>query len=155
MGRVLGIDEIALRLEDGDGKHDAKVQGLLPAQRSPRPSERIVGFTGPEELGGLLDTWLSGYEEIGEAVHLHMDGVEQRRLPLQLRFQIFIQALEALHRRTAAAAGDPIDAEAVKQVLRKRGIAGDVVDRVGGVLAHAHEPGLRQRLKSYWDQFAP
>jgi hypothetical protein len=23
-----------------------------------------------------------------------------------------------------------------------------------GVLAHAHEPGLRQRLKSYWDQFA-
>lgn len=154
IGRVLAIDEVALRLEDVNGKHDATIHGLIPTRRSAKPAERIVGFSGPDELARLLDRFLSRYEEIGEAVHLHMDGLEQRALPLQLRFQIFIQAIEALHRRTVLAAGDPIDAEAVKQVLREQGVAGDVVDRVGGVLAHAHEPGLRQRLKSYWDQFA-
>jgi hypothetical protein len=155
MGRVLAINEVALRLEDADGQHDARVHGLTSTQRSPKPAERIVGFAGPEELAQLLDRFLCRYQEIGEAVHLHMDGLEQQRLPLQLRFQIFIQAIEALHRRTVVAAGDPIDAQAVKEVLRERGIASDVVDRVGGVLAHAHEPGLRKRLRTYWDQFAP
>ncbi len=30
-----------------------------------------------------------------------------------------------------------------------------MIDRVSGMLAHAHEPGLRQRLRAYWDAFAP
>ena len=29
----------------------------------------------------------------------------------------------------------------------------DVIDRVKGVMAHAHEPGLRQRLKHYFALF--
>jgi hypothetical protein len=154
MGRVLGIDEVSLRLEDDEGKHDAKVHGLIPIARSDKPTERLVGFSSPEQLATMLDQWLVRFDEISEAVHLHMDGLEQRRLPLPLRFQIFVQALEALHRKTTAAAVTPIDVQTVSAVLREQGIPGDVVDRVGGVLAHAHEPGLRQRLKSYWDQFA-
>ena len=94
------------------------------------------------------------FDEIQEAIHLHMDGLKQRGLPLQLRFQIFVQALEALHRKTSSAAAKPIDVAAVKSALGNHGIPDGVIDRVGGMLAHAHEPGLRPRLRSYWNDFA-
>jgi hypothetical protein len=154
MGRVLGIDEATLRIEGEESPHDAKIHGLIPIQRSDTPSDRLVGFEGPEDLGRMLDEWLVRFDDLSDAIHLHLDGLEQRRLPTQLRFQLFIQALEALHRRIAAGeAAEPIDVEAVQETLRDRGIAQDVIDRVSGVLAHAHEPGLRQRLRGFWDQF--
>lgn len=155
MGRVLGVDEASLRIEVDGSPHDARIHGVVPVQRSDTPAERLARFEGPEELASLLDEWLVRFEELSDAIHLHLDGLEQRRLPIQLRFQIFIQALEALHRRTAAdETAEPIDVEAVQEALRDRDIAQGVIDRVGGVLAHAHEPGLRQRLRGYWDQFA-
>lgn len=155
MGRVLDIEEVSLRIEGDGTPHDAKIHGLIPTQKSDTPAERLVSFASPEELARMLDEWLVRFDDLSEAIHLHLDGLEQRRLPVQLRFQIFIQALEALHRRTGGGeAGEPIDVEAVQDALRDRGIAESVIDRVGGMLAHAHEPSLRQRLRGYWDQFA-
>jgi hypothetical protein len=129
MGRVLDIEEVSLRFEDGESNHDAKVHGLIATQRSDKPAECLVGFANPEDLASMLDEWLVRYDEIEESVHLHMDGLEQRRLPLQLRFQIFVQALEALHRRTATGTGAPIDVQAVRAALREREIPNDVIWR--------------------------
>ena len=106
-------------------------------------------------LAPLLDSWLSRYDELEDPIRLHMSGLEQRRLPTELRFQIFIQALEALHRRTSLTSAAAIDRDPILATLRERGITNDVVDRVSGVLAHAHEPGLRQRLRHYCNQFEP
>ena len=153
MGRVLGTDEVSIRLEEGDSVHDAKIYGLLPTSRHPNPVHRLVDIENNIDLAALLDRWLTQYEVVADAIHLHMDGLEQRKLPLQLRFQIFVQALEALHRRAENNNDGQIDVEAVTAALRQQGIAGDVLDRVAGVLAHAHEPGLRQRLKHYWSLF--
>jgi hypothetical protein len=102
-----------------------------------------------------LDRWLTRADGLSDAINLHFQGLEHRDLDPALRFQLFIQAIEAAHRRSAPPAGKPIAVEPILQALRDKGIANDVVDRVGGVLAHAHEPGLRQRLKHYWDLFAP
>lgn len=155
MGRVLGIDELALRLEDDAGIHHARIHGLLAVQRSLEPAARIMEDASPDDLGAMLDEWLVNFDELQEAIHLHMDGLEQQKLPLQLRFQIFAQALEALHRKTSVVCAEKIDVKAVKAALNQLAVSREVVDRVGGMIAHAHEPGLRQRLKSYWDEFAP
>lgn len=155
MGRVLEIEETSLRLEDESGSHEARIHGLISTQRSDVPAERLIAFSGPEELARMLDEWLVRFDDLSEAIHLHMDGLEQSRLPSQLRFQLFIQALEALHRRASDGnQSEPIDVALVQQTLREKGIAQSVVDRVSGMLAHAHEPGLRQRLRAYWDEFA-
>lgn len=154
MGRVLSIEEVALSLEDGTSRHDAKVHGLVGIQRSDKPKERLVAFAGTEALASMLDEWLLRYDEIEEAIGLHLSGLERRNLPWQLRFQIFIQALEAFHRRTASASGTAIDVEAVSNALRDQNIPEAAIERVSGILAHAHEPSLTHRLKSYWDQFS-
>jgi hypothetical protein len=154
MGRVLGIDEACLRLTQDGRPHDVGIHGLRATQRSEKPADRIVNFDGPVELAPLLDRWLVRADGLTDAVNLHFQGLEQRDLEPALRFQLFVQAIEAAHRRTAPPAGSPIPAEPILQTLRSAGIADDVVDRVGGVLAHAHEPGLRQRLKYYWELFA-
>jgi hypothetical protein len=104
-------------------------------------------------LAALLDRWLVRADGLADAVNLHFQGLEQRDLEPALRFQLFVQAIEAAHRRTAPPAGSPITTEPILETLRSAGVADDVVDRVGGVLAHAHEPGLRQRLKYYWELF--
>src|SRR5262249_14371593 len=116
-------------------------------------ADRIVGFDGAVELAALLDRWLVRADGLADAVNLHFQGLEQWDLEPALRFQLFVQAIEAAHRRTARSAGSPIIAEPILQSLRSAGVADDIVDRVGGVLTHAHEPGLRQRLKYYWELF--
>jgi hypothetical protein len=153
IGRVLHIEQVKLRLQDEDRTYDAKVLGLISTKKSDKPRERLVQFRDHTELALLLDSWLERYPLLDDAIHLHMDGLEQRKLPTQLRFQIFIQALEALHRRVSAETGEPIDVAAVTTALRDQNVPEGVVDRVAGMLAHAHEPGLRQRLRYYWDAF--
>lgn len=46
------------------------------------------------------------------------------------------------------------DLNHVVKILEQEKIAPEIVDKVEGILAHAHEPGLRQRLKYYWDLFS-
>lgn len=154
MGRILGINEACLRLTEDGRPHDVGIHGLRATQLSEKPVKRIVSFDGPVELAGLLDRWLARADGLADAVNLHFQGLEQRDLEPALRFQLFVQAIEAVHRRTAPPSASPIVAEPILDTLRSTGIADDVVDRVGGVLAHAHEPGLRQRLKYYWELFA-
>lgn len=154
MGRVLPITNVSVRFDLENGPHDMPIHGLLPTEPSDQPSERLVEQVDPAALARMLDRWLTRYDELEDAIRLHTSGLEQRKLPVELRFQIFIQALEALHRRTAPAAAEPIEVEPVLTALRDRGIPNGVVDRVSGVLAHAHEPGLRQRLRHYWDIMA-
>ena len=151
MGRMLPITEASVRFEVEDRPHDMPIHGLLPTEPSDKPSERLVGQADAPTLARMLDCWLVRYDELEDAIRLHTSALEQRRLPVELRFQIFVQALEALHRRTAPSVADPIDAEPVLAALRDRGVPNGVVDRVAGVLAHAHEPGLRQRLRDYWN----
>ncbi|MGH7028191.1 HEPN domain-containing protein [Brevundimonas sp.] len=152
MGRVLDIERVVLRLpQEGGRPHDADVLGVHPVRRSRRPERKIVNFDGPEVLSTLLDAWMSRAEALDEAIELHFQGLEQDNLGLPLRFQLFVQAIEAAHRRSGARAGSPIDVDPVAEALKENGIASDVIDRVKGMLAHAHEPGLRQRLKTYWD----
>ena len=154
MGRVLALEEASMRLIIEDKPHDMRFHGLIATQQAEKPAECIVDIEGPEELAKLLDQWLIKFESMKDAIRLHMDALEQRNLPMQMRFQIFVRAIEALHRKTSSTLGRPIDRDPILKVLQERGIPNDVIDRVGGVLAHAHEPGLRQRLKHYWDAFA-
>lgn len=103
----------------------------------------------------LLDAWLDRVDTLEDAIDLHFDALEQEDLSLPLRFQLFVQAIEAAHRRSGAPAGEPINVDVVVETLRERSVADGMIDRVRGMLAHAHEPGLRQRLRAYWDAFAP
>ncbi len=155
MGRVLDIERVVLRLPQAEGRfHAADVFGVHPIKRSPRPARKIVHFESAQALAALLDTWLSRAESLDEAIGLHLQALEQEDLGLPLRFQLFVQALEAAHRRSGAPSGAPIDVATVADVLKEKGVAEDMVDRVKGMLAHAHEPGLRQRLQTYWDALA-
>jgi hypothetical protein len=153
MGRVLPITRASMTLLQEGDPHEVGIHGLLTTDVSEKPADPILTANTAGILAPILDRWLTRYDELEDAIHLHMSGLEQRKLPTELRFQIFVQALEALHRRTAPTVAAPIDSVAILALLRERGIPNDVVDRVAGVLAHAHEPGLRQRLRHYWDQF--
>jgi hypothetical protein len=154
MGRVLGINEACLRLTEDGRPHDVAIHGLRATQLSEKPANRIVSFDDTVELAALLDRWLVRADGLTDPINLHFQGLEQRDLEPALRFQLFVQAIEAVHRRTVPSSASQIVAEPILDTLRSTGIADDVVDRVGGVLAHAHEPGLRQRLKYFWELFA-
>lgn len=155
MGRVLDIERVVMRLpQDGGRPHNADVLGVHPVKRSDRPERRIAIFEDPASLATLLDAWLDRADGLEEAIELHFQMLQQEELSWSLRFQQFAQALEAAHRRSGAPVGEPIDVAAVTDTLRERGVADDMIDRVRGMLAHAHEPGLRQRLRSYWDALA-
>jgi|GEM_PF-5679491 len=155
MGRVLPITSASIKMPSDSNPHEVAIHGLLTTEAVEKPAEPILPSITAEILATVIDRWLSRYDELGDAIRLHMSGLEQRRLPTELRFQIFIQALEALHRRIAPTVALAIDSAPIVKTLRELGIPNDVVDRVNGVLAHAHEPGLRQRLRYYWDQFEP
>lgn len=154
MGRVLPITGASVRFDIDDNAHEMPIHGLRTTESSDKPEQRLLSVIDANALGQMLNRWLARYDELEDAISLHMSGLEQRRLPSELRFQIFVQALEALHRRTAPAATAPIDAAPILATLRSEGVASDVVDRISGVLAHAHEPGLRQRLRYYWELMA-
>lgn len=153
MGRVLPITSASMKLPQDGNPHEVGIHGLLMSEVSEKPADPILTPITAEILAPILDQWLARYDDLEDAIRLHMSGLEQRALPTELRFQIFVQALEALHRRTATTVAAPIDSAPILATLRERGIANDVVDRVAGVLAHSHEPGLRQRLRHYWDGF--
>jgi hypothetical protein len=153
MGRLLPITSASVKMPGEGNPHEIPIHGLLTTEPSEEPTDPIVSQITPQILTTLIDRWLLRYDELGDAIRLHMSGLEQRRLPIELRFQIFVQALEAMHRRISPTAASAIDSAPILDILRERGIPNDVVDRVDGVLAHAHEPGLRQRLRQYWDQF--
>jgi hypothetical protein len=156
MGRVLDIERVVLRMpQEGGRSHDAEVFGVHPVKRSDRPEHRIARFADPAALAALLDTWLDRADALEEAIDLHFEALEKEDLGLPLRFQQFVQAIEAAHRRSGAPVGDPINVDVVVETLRERGVADGMVDRVRGMLAHAHEPGLRQRLRAYWDALVP
>lgn len=154
MGRVLPITNASLQMPTDSNPHEVGIVGLRLTDDADKPSNPLISNITADRLAPMLNLWLSKYEDLEDAIRLHMSGLEQRRLPSELRFQIFVQALEALHRRTAIAASHPIDSAPILSTLRGHNIPNDVVDRVGGVLAHAHEPGLRQWLGKYWDLFA-
>lgn len=154
MGRVLGIDQAGLTLSPTDQGQMVTLHGLVGTRRTEFPAQKLVAFDGALGLAGLLDRWLVRADGLADAVTLHFQALEQHDLEPALRFQLFIQAIEAAHRRSAPPAEPVIAVAPILEVLRARGLASDVVDRVGGILAHAHEPGLRQRLKHYWDLFA-
>ena len=155
MGRVLPITSASMKLPQGGNPHEVGIHGLLTIDVPDKPADPILVANTAGILAPILDRWLARYDELEDAIRLHMSGLEQRKLPTELRFQIFVQALEALHRRTAPTVAAAIDSAPILTTLRERGIPNDMVDRVAGVLAHAHEPGLRQRLRHYWDQFEP
>lgn len=156
LGRVLDIERIILRLpQEGRRPHDAEVFGVHPVKRSSRPAHKIAAFDGPAALSTLLDTWLDQAGTLEETINLHFDALEREDLGLPLRFQQFVQAIEAAHRRLSPPIDEPINVEVVVETLKERGVADSMIDRVRGMLAHAHEPGLRQRLRAYWDRLEP
>lgn len=153
MGRVLPIIGASMKLPQDGNPHEVIIHGLQTTDMSEKPANPIFTANTAAILAPILDRWLARYDELEDAIRLHMSGLEQRKLPAELRLQIFVQALEALHRRTAPTLAAAIDSVPILDTLRQRGISSDVIDRVAGVLAHAHEPGLRQRLRHYWDLF--
>jgi hypothetical protein len=152
MGRVLAVEDVYVGLTVDARPHRVRVHGLRPVRTADTPDSPIVPVD-LAELGHLIDRWMHNYERLSEALDLHFQALEQRDLDLSLRFQLFVQAVEALHRRTLGPTGAPIVIDPILETLRANGVKDDVIDRVGGVLAHAHEPGLRQRLKHYVDSF--
>lgn len=153
MGRVLPITSASIRIPSERNPHEVPIHGLATIHVDEKPAEPILSTITPEIVATIIDRWLARYDELDDAIRLHMSGLELQDIPSELRFQIFVQALEALHRRTTPSAAAAIDSAPILDTLRERGVPNDVVDRVNGVLAHAHEPGLRQRLRHYWERF--
>ena len=154
MGRVLATEKILMRLLIDERPHDMQLHGLRRTSKAENPSNPIFKVKNPEDLAKMLDQWLLKFDNIKDSIHLYMDGLEQFDISNQLRFQFFVQSIEALHRKTTSPIGPQIDRVPVLEALRNKGIAEDIVDRVNGILAHAHEPGLRHRLRYYWDIFS-
>lgn len=124
MGRILDIERVVLRLpQEGGRSHDAEVFGVHPVKRSDRPKHRIARFDDPAALAILLDAWLDRVDTLEDAIDLHFDALEQEDLSLPLRFQLFVQAIEAAHRRSGAPAGEPINVDVVVETLRERSVA--------------------------------
>lgn len=153
MGRILPIDEALVTFEIDDRPHVMPVHGILLIEGDDRPNARLIPSIDAAELARLMNTWLARYDELEDAIRLHTSGLGPPALPTELRFQIFVQALEALHRRTQAN-GTPIDLPPVIQALRDNGVASDVVGRVRAMLSRAHEPSLAFRLDQLWPRMA-
>ena len=154
MGRVLNIDGAYITLTDGDFQQQVNIYGFRKIQTSDKPLTPIIAFESPSELEKLLDRWFEKIDKMNEAITLHYQGLEQKDLVPELCFQLFMQAIEGLHRRTVPPSGKPADINHVVKILEQEKIAPEIVDKVEGILAYAHEPGLRQRLKYYWDLFS-
>jgi hypothetical protein len=153
MGRTLPISNISIQLPREISSQPVNIHGLRREESGKKPDRALITPESEAVLAQLLDLWLMRYDELRDAIRLHMSGLENTTLPLEIRFQTFVQALEALHRRTAPAKNGPIDTVPIRDALRERSINQDVIDRVVGLLAHAHEPGLRQRLTYYWNRY--
>lgn len=154
MGRVLNIDGAYFTLMDGDFQQQVDIYGFRNIQSSDKPLAPIVAFESSSGLEKLLDRWFEKIDQMDEAIDLHFQGLEQKELAPQLRFQLFMQAIEGLHRRMVPSSAKQADLNHVVKILEQEKIAPEMIDKVEGTLAHAHEPGLRQRLKYYWDLFS-
>ena len=153
-GRILDINSISTEIDNDDIHATVDVYGFRKILRSKKPSNSIVHLNNISELSPLLDKWLEIEENIKLAVNLHYQGLELRQLNLSLQFQFFIQAIEALHRKTVSSEKrKDINTDKIYSTLRQADVPKDICDRIKGMLAHINEPGLRTRLKSYWDIF--
>lgn len=153
MGRILPIDEASLRFEIDGSPHVMPIYGIRRVDGEDKPDARLLRSIDARELGRLLNQWLARYDELEAAIRLHTSGLGPPALPTELRFQIFVQALEALHRRTQVN-GTPIDLPPVIQALRDNNVPSDVVGRVRAMLSRAHEPSLALRLEQLWPRMA-
>lgn len=154
-GRILDINSISMHINDNGIPATVDVYGFRKILRSKKPSNSIVHLNNISELSPLLDKWLEIEENIKLAVNLHYQGLELRQLNLSLQFQFFIQAIEALHRKTVSSEKQKdINTDKIYSTLRQADVPKDICDRIKGMLAHINEPGLRTRLKSYWDLFS-
>ena len=154
-GRILDINSISTEIDNDDIHATVDVYGFRKILRSKKPSNSIVHLNNISELSPLLDKWLEIEENIKLAVNLHYQGLELKQLNLSLQFQFFIQAIEALHRKTVSSEKrKDIDTDKIYSTLRQADVPKDICHRIKGMLAHINEPGLRTRLKSYWDIFS-
>ena len=154
-GRILDINSISMHINDNGIPATVDVYGFRKILRYKIPSNSIVHLNNISELSPLLDKWLEIEENIKLAVNLHYQGLELKQLNLSLQFQFFIQAIEALHRKTVSSEKQKdINTDKIYSTLRQADVPKDICDRIKGMLAHINEPGLRTRLKSYWDLFS-
>ena len=128
-GRILDINSISTEIDNDDIHATVDVYGFRKILRSKKPSNSIVHLNNISELSPLLDKWLEIEENIKLAVNLHCQGLELRQLDQSLQFQLFIQAIEALHRKTG-------------------------YDGVQKSRAKKDKIPLIQRLTDYWDIFS-
>ena len=154
-GRMLDINSISMHINDNGIPATVDVYGFRKILRSKKPLNSIVHLNNIFELSPLLDKWLAIEENIKLAVNLHCQGLELRQLDQSLQFQLFIQAIEALHRKTVSSEKrKDINTDKIYSTLRQADVPKDICDRIKSMLAHINEPGLRTRLKSYWDLFS-
>ena len=128
-GRMLDINSISMHINDNGIPATVDVYGFRKMLRSKKPLNSIVHLNNIFELSPLLDKWLAIEENIKLAVNLHCQGLELRQLDQSLQFQLFIQAIEALHRKTG-------------------------YDGVQKSRAKKDKIPLIQRLTDYWDIFS-
>ena len=154
-GRILDINSISMHINDNGIPATVDVYGFRKILRYKIPSNSIVHLNNISELSPLLDKWLEIEENIKLAVNLHYQGLELKQLNLSLQFQFFIQAIEALHRKTVSSEKQKdINTDKIYSTLRQADVPKDICDRIKSMLAHINEAGLRTRLKSYWDLFS-
>lgn len=153
MGRALGINEAYLDIIDEEHLGEVNIHGIRARQSSDKPYQRIVNCNCSDELAILFDHWMCRADDLTDVISLHFQGLEQYDLETALRFQLFVQAIEAAHRRMVPPVEKKIDTKLVIESLRSNGGTEETIDRIQGVLSHAHEPSLRNRLTYYWDNF--
>lgn len=119
MGRVLNIDGAYITLTNGDFQQQVNIYGFRKIQTSDKPLAPIVAFESPSELEKPFDQWFEKIDKMNDAVKLHNQGLEQKDLVPELRFQLFMQAIEGLHRRTVPPSGKPADINHVVKILEQ------------------------------------
>jgi hypothetical protein len=147
MGRVLNNEQTFMKFQDGKGKHTAEVFGLEKTQKSDNPDSPIIMLEVPIEFEKVLNCWFEKFDVISEAIYLYFNALERTGLMLSLRFQLLIQAFEAMHRSIDAVEYSKIDSTLVVAALTEKKIEKDIIERIKDYLKYAHEPSLRSRLK--------
>lgn len=147
VGEISYVRGCEVYLDDGERPQFYKVIGA-----SESTPEKLIKPSGPPlfdlpVVGKLADKWLVRYPNIKDAASLHMDAIRNRELPPEIVFQMFIQAIELLHREKNPAKTKIFDqSEFESAVAGVSGMDKITLKRIIGISKFLNEPGLRKRV---------
>lgn len=157
-GHFLPMTHLHLRVHgtETNGRPPKEVEVFAQMQHpeaGSRPKHEHPLFAVRELLNAndrAIENWFEQYETLSPAINLFFAVTGERKMFVNVRFLLSIQALEVFHRRTTPGTLMP---KGEFKKLRKRlvdaiptDIEPDMVEKLKGAYNFANEPSLMQRL---------